>query len=335
MINENVKRIIEYKKDQSDFHKEMIFTTIRSLGSCFPHEIKQDIDKLSRLYAEGKYENGQINKNEVEKLFKENTVRRETIQRKLKEMVNEGSITKNNDGRYSISELAKSDLRYFNPESGRNFGELLLNSLLMLHFPTIDDFKTNIDKLISIFGFYLIYSLIEACRPIKIEKDDKYIENRAKDSLAEKWFEQVVNSNKMLGSFVATVTNQYTDEQRKEYLKKHCKKKDENSGFIDYLDNPPDPIRDPMSAIDFCYIQFLNNTSEETYNRYRTTSNPSYELNNKCIDEIISILQDLYPEYYDIALQVRSYYLGRPKEGSLKDRQKDFRFFNSETEDFE
>ncbi len=141
---------------------------------------------------------------------------RETIQRKLKEMVNESSIKKDN-GKYSLTELALSILRYFNPDSGRQFGNILLNALLQLHFPTIEDFKTSVKKLIEILGFYLLWMLIESCRPVKIQNNDKYIENRTKDILTEKWFKQALNHQTLLNAFISTVTNQYNDDQREEY----------------------------------------------------------------------------------------------------------------------
>lgn len=96
---------------------------------------------------------------EKESILKKNTITRETIQRKLKELVSEGLVKKDNV-KYSLSELALSDLRYFNPDSGSHFGNLLLNELLKLHYPTIDDFQTNIKKLVEILGFYMLYLLI-------------------------------------------------------------------------------------------------------------------------------------------------------------------------------
>lgn len=314
------RRAIHFKKEQSDFYQSSIFTIIKDLGECSTNEIKRELDKFSRIYAEGRYKLGFIKKNEIEKLFKENTMRRETIQRKLKKMVNEGSIIKNNNNKYTISELASTDLRYFNSNSGVEFGNLLLNSLLMSHFPTIDDFKTNIEKIVIIFGFYLVYSLIEACRPIKIDNKDKYIENKAKDGLSKKWFEQSVNHKKILDSFIATVTNQYTDKQRNEYIEKHYRKIDKNSEYIAHIDDPPDPISDPMSAKDFCLVRFLSMSSKESYVQYRTASNPSYEINEDLIDQINSILKELYPKYYESALFIRNDFFGRPKEGSLQDK---------------
>ncbi len=323
-MKENVKRAIQYKKAQSNSYKNMIFTTIKDLGPCFPKEIKQHIDICGRKEAKDQYHKGLITKDETEKVAKEHTIPRETIQRKLKEMMNEKFIIKNNNGQYSISEFALSDLRSFNPSSGQEFGKLLLNNLLKLHYPTINDFKTNLMKLVNIFGFYLLYSLIEACKPIKIKNDDKYMENRSKDSLTERWFEQVINPTELLDSFIATITNQYTDKEREKFIKNHFNKINEKSGHINYLDNPSNPITDPMSASDFCFRRFLYLTSDQAYINFRTTSSPSYELNRKLFVQINTMLKEIYPNYYEMSEITRRDFLNSPKEDSLEDRKNQF-----------
>jgi hypothetical protein len=344
VTKENIKKIIDYKKNQDDENKQIIFKFVKDLGKCYPKDIKKILDIAAKKIAEEEYEKG-LDKNEKVKIFKKYTMRRETIQRKLKVMLKEGSIVKV-DGKYSLSELALSDLRYFSPDSGRQFGNTLLNALLQLHYPTINDFKTNIDELIDIFGFYLLYTLIESCRPIKIQNKDKYIENRTKDVLTEKWFEKAINHETLLNSFISTVTNQYNDEQREEYFKKHHKLIDENTGYYDYIEvKDPDKneiekkeakhILDPMSAADFSLRRFYYISSKEGNIKYRTNSNPLYELNQKIIDDINNILKEKYPNYYSQALLIRSGYLGRPKEGSLKDRRDKFRYINFETEETE
>jgi hypothetical protein len=222
VIKNNVKYTNRNKKKQSDENKEKIFNIIKSLGTCSTNEIKIELDKEAKEIAITKYENGNISDNEIKQVFKNNTLRRETIQRKLKEMVYDGSIIKEN-GKYSLSEFALSDIRYFNPDYSKRFGDGLLGELLKMHYPTMDDFKINIQKLVEIFGFYLLNTLIEACRPIKYQNSDKYVENMTKDVLTEKWFAQSINHETILDVFISTVTNQLNDEQRKQFFKKQLK----------------------------------------------------------------------------------------------------------------
>lgn len=184
----------------------------------------------------------------------------------------------------------------------------------------------------NILGFYLLYTLIEACRPINIQNDDKHTENRAKDNVALKWFQQAISHDVLLNAFISAVTNQHTDEQIKEYWEKHYRKTDGKSGETHYLDTPKDPISDPMTADDFRFKRLMHMASEEANIKYKTTSYPSYELKQDLIDQINNILKEKYPNYYGKALDTRTEYFGRPKEGSLEDRRFNFKFFDSETE---
>jgi hypothetical protein len=327
-------RAIQFKKDQSDFYQSLIFKTLKALGECSTNEIKRELDKFSRIYAKGRYEQGFIKKNEIEKVFKENTMRRETIQRKLKKMTNERLIIKNNHGKYSISELALSDLRYYSSDSAREFGKDLLANLLKFHFPTINDLETNLEEMITIFGFTILYSLTEACRPIELQKVDKYVENQTKDKLTTKWISQVIDQNNLLDSFVSAIKNQYTDKQIEEYEKKYLKTNDDGkSTYLCNMDNARDPISYPMTTKDFWYNRFFYLISNEKYIDYKTKSNPLYELDQNQIDQITKILKKRYPQYYCMAVDAKSDYLGRPKEWSLEERRVNFRSFNPETEE--
>ena len=284
---------------------------------------------MAKRMSEKDFEKGLTDEKEKEKIFKKNTISRETIQRKLKEMVNEGLVKKDRN-RYLLSELVLSDFRYFNPDLGRNFGNLLLNALLQLHYPTIDDFKTNVKNLIEIFGFYLLYLLIESCRPIKIQNNNKYIENSSKDALTEKWFEKALGHQHLLDMFICAVTNQYNEEQRKEYFEKHYKMIDEDHGCFDYIkiDDPHKSefekeelihIVDPMSTDDFWLRRFYYLTSKECEFKYKTTSSPLYEINQDLADQIDKILIELFPNYYKIASLAKLAY-EKPKEESVSNK---------------
>jgi hypothetical protein len=336
VINANVGRAIQFKKEQSDSHKKMIFTAIKNLGQCSPKEIKQELEKISRKYED---ESDQysffIEENENEKIVKQTILRRETIQRKLKEMINEGLIIKNNNGKYSISELALSDFRYYSSDSAREFGKDLLANLLKIHFPTLNDLETNIEELITIFGFTIFYSLTEACKPIDLKKEDKLIENQTKDKLTTKWISQVIDHTNLLDSFVSAIKNQYTDKQIEEYQKKYLKAKYENGKSSSYLNsnNALDPVSHPMSTKDFWYNRFFYLISNKKDLDYKTKSEPLYELEEYRIKQITKILKKLYPHYYRMAVDAKSNFLGRPKEWSLEDRRRNFRSFDLETEE--
>ena len=54
---------------------------------------------------------------------------------------------------------------------------------------------------------------------------------------------------------------------------------------------------------------------------------PLYEIDKLTISNITKILEKLYPDYYNMAMKKREFFLGRPKESSLRNRFDTFTSF--------
>ena len=63
--------------------------------------------------------------------------------------------------KYFLTEKAESDPRYF-PSL---FGDVLLESLMEQHFPSISRLDENLLWLIQLFGLHIVICFIEAARP--------------------------------------------------------------------------------------------------------------------------------------------------------------------------
>ncbi len=78
-----------------------------------------------------------------------------------------------------------------------------------------------------------------------------------------------------------------------------------------------------MSAADFSLKRFHYLGSKEGHIKSRTTSSPSYELNQEGIDQINNILIELFPNHYYQASFAKSEY-EKPKEESLNAKNPEF-----------
>ena len=47
-----------------------------------------------------------------------------------------------------------------------SYGNMALNNIMNCHFPTVNSLEENLDRLVEIFGLYIVYCLIEASRLI-------------------------------------------------------------------------------------------------------------------------------------------------------------------------
>ena len=88
-----------------------------------------------------------------------------------------------------------------------------------------------------------------------------------------------MNHQNLLNAFISTVTNQYNEEQRKEYFEKHHKIINEYHGCFEYKVNDSNKneiksqelihILDPMSSGDFALKRFYTLSSKEDYKKYK------------------------------------------------------------------
>ena len=119
------------------------------------------------------------------------------IYRALEDLVEEGKINHRN-GEYSLSDEAKSDIRYF----ANRFGDALLNILMMDYYPAKNSLQYNIDRLVQIFGtLTLLCFITTASRGMNTIKHSSGYEER----LVSSCLDTIVPIKKMYDYFLAIV----------------------------------------------------------------------------------------------------------------------------------
>src|SRR5205807_7722556 len=82
------------------------------------------------------------------------TIYLRTVQRRLNELKKEGLVQHVRNDQYLLSELARSDIRYF----PKNFRDLALSD--PIHIEKTGSYEESLDNLIKVFGTYVIYCFI-------------------------------------------------------------------------------------------------------------------------------------------------------------------------------
>ena len=121
-------------------------------------------------------------------------------------------ILENKGGRYYLSTKAKSDIRYF-PEK---FGEV---DFVLVHgkFLSKSQSQDYLQKLVNIFGVYLILCFTEASRP----SNDINMTIYDKDSLAKSYLENVFPIKSMHDHFLSIMENCQHDSMNQNKQKLH------------------------------------------------------------------------------------------------------------------
>ena len=129
-------------------------------------------------------------------------------------------LYKKSINRYSITNTGKRELMF--KQFAQGYGNMSLNGLMDLSFPTINTLDRNLDKLVEIFGVYVVYALIEATRLIMTNKsgqeehwhssyfgdasnfkDGKFREGK----LVTSWIKDVFDPWHMLNIFLTALSN--------------------------------------------------------------------------------------------------------------------------------
>jgi hypothetical protein len=162
-----------------------------------------------------KYESGDITRQERDNLRKnvkiKHSISLRTVQRDLRYFVEEGWVEEINK-EYFISEdfLRKTRIPPF------HFEEEMLVTIMKLHTPLYNTMKKNLEELITLFGTYMVATMLEASRPI----DDLFFTNRGlipltfkeKCEFMDNWLEQIVDIKLLYMYFVQTFLNQPNDK---------------------------------------------------------------------------------------------------------------------------
>jgi hypothetical protein len=175
MFENKFRRVVEYKQRQSENNLQIILDCLNrfdspvSTADIFQHFSKVSLD-IAKREAQEKYERGEIERDDIDKYIPKNTKRisLRTVQRALKIGVTYGSVQKSSN-RYSMTKTGKRELMF--KQFAQGYGNMSLNGLMDLSFPTINTLDKNLDKLVKIFGVYVVYALIEATRLIMDNKN--------------------------------------------------------------------------------------------------------------------------------------------------------------------
>lgn len=164
---------------------------------------------------EESYENGLISKKEKEtqllELSKKYSFVLRTVQRSLKFLTEDGFLI-NQHGKYILSEKCIESLK----TCSGNFGTSVLLSLMRSYNPVYNTLNKNISNLVTLFGSYILYSLLEAGRPIN---DDYFSQAglapltiKEKNNFTFRWLKDALDIPSLFSYFIETFLNQPEDE---------------------------------------------------------------------------------------------------------------------------
>lgn len=312
-MKDNVEKLLRHKKEKADQNLRLVFQAVWDLRKTGVKEIRQYLRNKAEADAQSRYESGAIDKINISSEIEKNLMVREVIHRKLNELEQLG-LVEHAGQEYIISDAWIGDLRYFVDEKAQEFGQEFLGRLTQRHYPTKKNFNDNLKELIEIYGFFMLYCLLEACRPVPFKSRHKRpaTPNLFNDKLTIKWASNVFDPVFILGSFVSAIRNQ-TDDPENKGKKLKVKEFEVNEGF--FPDGPP-------STAYFHRKLFLERYSDEGYKEYYDDkkTKPIYQLSEKMYNRTLVSLEKLFPCFFKAAMSSRADFFGRPKEFSLKSR---------------
>ena len=241
-------------------------------------EIEEGILEIKR-----RYESGDINDKTRDRLIEKEKKRhryiRRTVERALVYLKEHGSVIHRNH-KYSLSNAAILDTTF----SSSYVGFTALSNLMEnLHNPTGRTLKENIEQLITFFGCYAFFCLLEAGRPI----DDNFvnmvrhfpISKGEKDRLTESWMLDVLQPLVMYKFFLQTFLNQM-DDQKVRGIKRR-------GGYhLDHTSLKAVPIAITPAVL-------YHNSSPPLGDKRLL-----YRLDEKMYKKITEIFKKMYPEIY-------------------------------------
>lgn len=152
---------------------------------------------------------------------------RRTIQRWLSKHTAYGYVAYTYNGYYLLAK-GKREIQFRNFAKG--YGTMTLNSLADIHFPTLNTDESNLQKLIEIFGLYIVYCLIEAARLVTTNRKDKedhwrssYFDNETNFDIGGKfkdrqfvnsWILYILNPINMLNLFLTAILNSPVNSEK-------------------------------------------------------------------------------------------------------------------------
>jgi hypothetical protein len=323
----------DYKAYQQIRNLDHVFSALSMLNVANSKEILNYVNKniLSKhnerieRVAHQEFDAGRFDTRKRDKYLRDNRqlTSRRTVQRCLQFFIKRGLVQKNNE-LYSLTEHAKSEVRYY----GRQFGGLALSAIMSIHFPILySSLKENIDQLVTIFGLFTLYCMIEAARPASTIKarsprvyavTGKTADNIERDRLASTWLQQVFDPVNMYDYFLAAMCY-YEEDQENDKRKLEREDLGDNRFTIGIRDRDG-KLMPPPSTQKLAEDRFYLLTSDEFDYAKQGAKRPLYELKQETISEITRILKtnNKYRMFYKRLLEARASFLGRPKELSMR-----------------
>lgn len=170
-------------------------------------------NEINKNSLEKPFEKGEFDKTEylvrLEKKIRRNMNIR-TVQRWVAKLIEEDILECKNN-KYFLSQMAKSDIRYF----GKRFGITALFHILDNVNDELKPIKDNLQNLITVFGAYLVFCCIEGARPSKKSHNMSSPVHRSdieQLELAAAWMNGAVNPSTLFYYFLQLFRNQVDDE---------------------------------------------------------------------------------------------------------------------------
>ncbi len=318
MTKENIKGMLQYKREQADEYLRLVFSAVWELRRPRVHEIKHYVDNL--VHEKAVQNSMFVGANGLARIVKEHPIPKKTIHRELNELEKLGLVEHIGD-RYIVSDAWIGDLRYFVDGKAQEFGHDLLGRLTQKHYPTKNKFHINLRKLVEILGYFMVCCMLEACRPVPFKSyyHRAVVPNMFNDKLAIKWTEGVIDPQFMLDVFISAISNQIDDKELEEANKGGKRKESDTSG--NSIDDGFFPKGPPSTAY-FHRKRFLELFSGKGHKEYYDDkkTKPMYQLNEQTYKSTLATLENLFPNYSQAAKLSRVDFFGSPKEFSLKNR---------------
>ncbi|MGB7663649.1 MAG: hypothetical protein WBL67_13025 [Nitrososphaeraceae archaeon] len=199
--------------------------------------------------------------------------------------------------KYFLTEKAESDPRYF-PSL---FGDVLLESLMEQHFPSISRLDENLLWLIQLFGLHIVICFIEAARPADYygNPEAASMNHTDRDRLVISFIGQVINVKLMYKYFLEAIRNQPQDKIVEEN-RKHLSR-DEFMGCLEFDEKYATKmglLRYPTSTADYG-----NNDLSQLIKKKEVDNRQSqYELDKDIVNRLLSLISKMNPELYSNVL---------------------------------
>jgi hypothetical protein len=285
-----IERLADYSKRRSASFEAKIFEALKHCRMMQPKDIVGFINSQTEIEAVRKYEKGEIAKTEISTETKKLSVSRESVSRKLNKFLTMGLVGKKGL-KYFLTEKAESDPGYF-PSL---FGDVLLESLMEQHFPSISKLDENFLWLIQLFGLHIMICFIEAARPADYfgNLEAASMSHTDRDRLVISFIDQVINVKLMYKYFLEAIRNQPQDKIVEEN-RKHLSR-DEIMGCLEF----DEKYATKMGILRYPTADYGNDDMSHLIKKKEVDNCQSqYELDKDIVNRLLSLISKMNPELY-------------------------------------